>query len=125
MTLQGDDAMSPLGDEGKKRVRIVWSKEEDEVLKEVIAELGTSSWSRVATEFNARVSTIGVTRAIRNGKSCRIRWSNQLDASLNFDALTEEEEQFILKARRFLRCNQLLVVEFRSRYSRHPSAESP
>lgn len=46
----------------------------------------------LSQELNAR-STIK-----RNGKSCRLRWFNQLDPSLRKDTFTEEENEAIVRA---------------------------
>ncbi|XP_078446682.1 transcription factor MYB1-like [Wolffia australiana] len=77
-----DDARTP-----ENRVKGPWSSSEDEILHDLVNKFGPRNWSLVA-------------RAIpgRSGKSCRLRWCNQLDPSVKHRPFTEEEDQIILEA---------------------------
>jgi len=50
------------------RVRGPWSPEEDAVLTELVSKFGARNWSLIARGIPGR-----------SGKSCRLRWCNQLD----------------------------------------------
>lgn len=68
--LAGSDAeLSALGD-GNAAVRVKgpWSPEEDAVLSRLVAKFGARNWSMIARGIPGR-----------SGKSCRLRWCNQLD----------------------------------------------
>lgn len=67
------------------------------MLREVILSIGTQNWSEVARKFMEIAKARGVCKAERNGKSCRIRWSNQLDTSLDFSSFTKAEERVIIQ----------------------------
>eukprot|EP01133_Synstelium_polycarpum_P001193 gene1193-1375_t len=64
-----------------------WTKEEDQVLKDLVVEHGTKRWKHIA-------SMLGM----RNGRQCRERWSNQLDPSIRKDSWTLQEDKIILEA---------------------------
>lgn len=56
---------------GKKsgdRVKGPWSPEEDTILSRLVANFGARNWSLIARGIPGR-----------SGKSCRLRWCNQLD----------------------------------------------
>ena len=62
-----------------------WSTEEDSKLRALVAEHGTQQWAAIANAMDGR-----------NGKQCRERWHNQLDACLTKDGWTEEEDKILL-----------------------------
>ena len=47
----------------------VWYADEDQRLMELVRQLGTSSWTAIATQLGGG----------RNSKQCRERWHNHLD----------------------------------------------
>lgn len=53
----------------KPHVKGPWTPEEDELLKSLVAKLGTKHWSLIAQHLP------------RTGKQCRERWCNYLDPS--------------------------------------------
>ncbi|KAK8671851.1 hypothetical protein V6N13_038436 [Hibiscus sabdariffa] len=53
------------------RVKGPWSPEEDAVLSRLVAKFGARNWSLIARGIPGR-----------SGKSCRLRWCNQLDPCL-------------------------------------------
>ncbi|KAI0527579.1 hypothetical protein KFK09_003184 [Dendrobium nobile] len=71
-------------------VRGHWRPGEDAKLKELVAQYGPQNWNLIAEKL------VG-----RSGKSCRLRWFNQLDPRINRKAFTEEEEERLLSAHKF------------------------
>ena len=74
----GDEGLAELGDGagssgygGKDRVKGPWSPEEDAILSRLVSKFGARNWSLIARGI-----------AGRSGKSCRLRWCNQLDPAV-------------------------------------------
>ena len=57
-----------LGGVGVGKVKGPWSPEEDAVLSRLVGKFGARNWSLIARGIPGR-----------SGKSCRLRWCNQLD----------------------------------------------
>ncbi|CAG7882283.1 unnamed protein product [Brassica rapa] len=72
---------------GKERVKVAWSAEEDVVLSNLVEKFGPRNWSLLARSVPGRT-----------GKSCRLRWCNQLDPSLKRNPFTEVEDHAIITA---------------------------
>ncbi|XVF60563.1 hypothetical protein PTKIN_Ptkin08bG0058100 [Pterospermum kingtungense] len=66
-----------------------WKPAEDSKLKELVALYGPQNWNLIAQKLQGRT-----------GKSCRLRWFNQLDPRINKRAFTEEEEERLMVAHR-------------------------
>ncbi|XP_044498614.1 transcription factor MYB105-like isoform X2 [Mangifera indica] len=66
-----------------------WRPTEDAKLKELVAQYGPQNWNLIAENLEGR-----------SGKSCRLRWFNQLDPRINRRAFNEEEEERLLAAHR-------------------------
>lgn len=66
-----------------------WRPAEDAKLRELVAQHGPQNWNLIAEKLEGR-----------SGKSCRLRWFNQLDPRINRRAFTEEEEERLLAAHR-------------------------
>ncbi|CAH8320167.1 unnamed protein product [Eruca vesicaria subsp. sativa] len=66
-----------------------WRPTEDAKLKELVARFGPQNWNVIANHLLGR-----------SGKSCRLRWFNQLDPRINKTAFTEEEELRLLATHR-------------------------
>ncbi|XP_050263638.1 transcription factor MYB3R-1-like isoform X2 [Quercus robur] len=64
-----------------------WSKEEDEVIIELVKKYGPKKWSTIAQHLPGRI-----------GKQCRERWHNHLNPSINKEAWTQEEELALIRA---------------------------
>ncbi|CAL0321623.1 unnamed protein product [Lupinus luteus] len=64
-----------------------WRPGEDAKLKELVDQFGPHNWNYIAEHFEGR-----------SGKSCRLRWFNQLDPRINRSAFTEEEETRLITA---------------------------
>ncbi|CAI5470385.1 unnamed protein product [Closterium sp. Yama58-4] len=72
---------------GEKDADVVkgpWSPEEDELLMQIIAKYGPRNWSLIAQGLKGR-----------SGKSCRLRWCNQLNPEVNKNPFTDEEDRII------------------------------
>lgn len=73
---------SSSGVSGKKRL---WTEVEDNILVEYVSKHGDSNWSNVQR----------VTGLSRTGKSCRLRWRDQLRPGLKKEQFSPEEEKLI------------------------------
>ncbi|GJN28114.1 hypothetical protein PR202_gb16197 [Eleusine coracana subsp. coracana] len=66
-----------------------WRPGEDQKLKELVDKYGPQNWNSIAEKLEGR-----------SGKSCRLRWFNQLDPRINKRPFSEEEEERLLAAHR-------------------------
>ncbi|CAH2079903.1 unnamed protein product [Thlaspi arvense] len=66
-----------------------WKPSEDFKLQELVAVFGPQNWNYIAEKMQGRT-----------GKSCRLRWFNQLDPRINKKAFSDEEEEKLLAAHR-------------------------
>ncbi|XP_068664326.1 transcription factor MYB52-like [Aristolochia californica] len=66
-----------------------WRPAEDEKLKELVERYGPHNWNAIAEKLLGR-----------SGKSCRLRWFNQLDPRINRSPFTDEEEERLLASHR-------------------------
>ncbi|MCD9644584.1 hypothetical protein HAX54_032936 [Datura stramonium] len=69
------------------RVKGPWSPEEDAILSRLVSNFGARNWSLIARGIPGR-----------SGKSCRLRWCNQLDPAVKRKPFTDEEDRIILQA---------------------------
>ncbi|CAK9157414.1 unnamed protein product [Ilex paraguariensis] len=69
------------------RIKGPWSPEEDELLQKLVQRHGPRNWSLISKSIPGR-----------SGKSCRLRWCNQLSPQVEHRAFTAEEDQTIFKA---------------------------
>lgn len=73
----GDEGLVGVGEGGggngggSDRVKGPWSPEEDAILSRLVSKFGARNWSLIARGI-----------AGRSGKSCRLRWCNQLDPAV-------------------------------------------
>nr|VDD26634.1 unnamed protein product [Brassica oleracea] len=67
-----------------------WRVSEDSQLMELVSACGPQNWNHIAEKMQGR----------RTGKSCRLRWFNQLDPRINKRAFSVEEEERLLAAHR-------------------------
>ncbi|XP_077213503.1 uncharacterized protein LOC143848443 [Tasmannia lanceolata] len=79
----------PDGGQSKLCARGHWRPVEDTKLKELVALYGPQNWNLIAEKLEGR-----------SGKSCRLRWFNQLDPRINRRAFSEEEEERLMAAHR-------------------------
>ncbi|CAN4095817.1 unnamed protein product [Withania somnifera] len=90
VSVDGDGAMLNDGRGNRVssgRLKEPWSREEDLVLTELINKLGARNWSMIAQGIPGR-----------SGKSCRLRWCNQLDPAFKRKPFTDEEDRIIINA---------------------------
>ncbi|CAN8317389.1 unnamed protein product [Cochlearia groenlandica] len=64
-----------------------WSPDQDAVLTRLVSKLGPRNWTLISRGIPGR-----------SGKSCRLRWCNQLDPCLKRKPFTDEEERMIMSA---------------------------
>ncbi|KAL4586818.1 hypothetical protein LXL04_011462 [Taraxacum kok-saghyz] len=76
-------------EELKTSARGHWRPAEDSKLKELVGLYGPQNWNLIAENLQGR-----------SGKSCRLRWFNQLDPRINRRAFSEEEEERLMAAHR-------------------------
>ncbi|XP_076954653.1 transcription factor MYB25-like [Bidens hawaiensis] len=76
------------GDDRKDgKVKGSWSPDEDKLLSDLVSKFGPKNWSLIARGIPGR-----------SGKSCRLRWCNQLDPAVERRPFTEEEDRRIIEA---------------------------
>jgi len=68
-------------------VKRPWSKDEDEIVIELVQRYGPKKWSQIAAQLPGRI-----------GKQCRERWHNHLNPEIRKDPWTSEEDRIILEA---------------------------
>ncbi|XAR65885.1 hypothetical protein NMG60_11011879 [Bertholletia excelsa] len=84
--LEGDARGNGAG-AGSSRVKGPWSPEEDAILSRLVSKFGARNWSLIARGIPGR-----------SGKSCRLRWCNQLDPCVKRKPFTDEEDRIIISA---------------------------
>ncbi|KAK7353653.1 hypothetical protein VNO80_19104 [Phaseolus coccineus] len=62
-----------------------WRPSEDETLKKLVKQYGPQNWNFISEHLERR-----------SGKSCRLRWYNQLDPNIIKKPFTEEDEERLL-----------------------------
>ncbi|KAG2326347.1 hypothetical protein Bca52824_009075 [Brassica carinata] len=72
---------------GRCKAKGPWSAEQDAVLTRLVNKLGPRNWTLIARGIPGR-----------SGKSCRLRWCNQLDPCLKRKPFTDEEENLLMSA---------------------------
>jgi transcription factor MYB, plant len=72
---------------GAARVKGSWTPEEDDLLRRAVTRHGPRNWSVISAEIPGR-----------SGKSCRLRWCNQLSPGVERRAFTPEEDALIVAA---------------------------
>lgn len=70
-----------------ERIKGPWSPEEDDLLQKLVEKLGPRNWSLICKSIPGR-----------SGKSCRLRWCNQLSPQVEHRAFTPEEDETIIRA---------------------------
>ncbi|KAL0431526.1 UNVERIFIED_CONTAM: Transcription factor [Sesamum radiatum] len=69
------------------RIKGPWSPEEDDLLQQLVHKHGPRNWSLISKSIPGR-----------SGKSCRLRWCNQLSPQVEHRAFTQEEDETIIRA---------------------------
>ena len=65
-----------------------WTQEESDMVRQLVAEHGTRSWTLMASKLPGR-----------SGKQCRERWKYQLDPSVRRGLWRAEEDAVIVRER--------------------------
>nr|QDL88470.1 transcription factor MYB44-like isoform X2 [Cymbidium ensifolium] len=71
------------------RIKGPWSPEEDEMLQMLVEKHGPRNWSLISKSIPGR-----------SGKSCRLRWFNQLSPMVEHRPFTPDEDETIISAHR-------------------------
>lgn len=82
-----DSATMEVQQRDVHRVKGPWSPEEDELLRKLVQRYGARNWSAISKSIPGR-----------SGKSCRLRWCNQLSPDVEHRSFTPEEDEIIIKA---------------------------
>ncbi|XP_068312869.1 transcription factor MYB44-like [Pyrus communis] len=69
------------------RIKGPWSPEEDEALQNLVKTYGPRNWSLISKSIPGR-----------SGKSCRLRWCNQLSPEVEHRPFSPEEDDTIIRA---------------------------
>ncbi|KAJ9551968.1 hypothetical protein OSB04_016013 [Centaurea solstitialis] len=69
------------------RIKGPWSIEEDELLSKLVDRHGARNWTLISNSIPGR-----------SGKSCRLRWCNQLSPDIEHRPFTAEDDDVILHA---------------------------
>ncbi|GMY28732.1 transcription factor MYB44-like [Fagus crenata] len=69
------------------RIKGPWSPEEDEALQRLVQNYGPRNWSLISKSIPGR-----------SGKSCRLRWCNQLSPEVEHRPFSPEEDDTIIRA---------------------------
>lgn len=69
------------------RIKGPWSPEEDDALQKLVQKHGPRNWSLISKSIPGR-----------SGKSCRLRWCNQLSPQVEHRPFTPDEDDTIVRA---------------------------
>ncbi|CAI9763665.1 unnamed protein product [Fraxinus pennsylvanica] len=70
-----------------ERIKGPWSAEEDKILTRMVERYGARNWSLISKYIKGR-----------SGKSCRLRWCNQLSPTVEHRPFSTAEDETILEA---------------------------
>nr|ASR18105.1 R2R3MYB20 [Ginkgo biloba] len=80
-------SMKPVGCEEAERIKGPWSPEEDAALHQLVEKYGPRNWSLISKGIPGR-----------SGKSCRLRWCNQLSPQVEHRPFSAAEDATIIQA---------------------------
>lgn len=83
----GANSNSSSGDDNGDKVKGSWSPQEDATLVKLVTEHGPRNWSVISNGIPGR-----------SGKSCRLRWCNQLSPDVQHRPFSPSEDKIIIKA---------------------------
>ncbi|KAM5565621.1 transcription factor MYB44-like [Rosa sericea] len=81
------ESTQPRNPNKAERIKGPWSAEEDRVLTRLVERYGPRNWSLISRYIKGR-----------SGKSCRLRWCNQLSPSVQHRPFSQAEDETILAA---------------------------
>ncbi|KAL7603439.1 hypothetical protein Lser_V15G20517 [Lactuca serriola] len=91
MTKSAEKPNSQHGEDGDSRRQFVvkghWKPSEDRKLRELVALHGPKNWNMISEQLPGR-----------SGKSCRLRWVNQLDPQIKTTVFSREEDETLMAA---------------------------
>lgn len=70
-------------------IKGMWTPDEDNKLRRLVAQYGPKNWSLIAKNFTGRI-----------GKQCRERWHNHLNPEIKKEKWTEEEDMILIQAQK-------------------------
>ncbi|CAL0327052.1 unnamed protein product [Lupinus luteus] len=70
-----------------ERIKGPWSAEEDRILTQLVERYGPRNWSLISRYIKGR-----------SGKSCRLRWCNQLSPAVEHRPFSAQEDETIIAA---------------------------
>ncbi|KAH0632215.1 hypothetical protein KY290_035649 [Solanum tuberosum] len=86
MLEDGSGSSDQLRKKTADRVKGPWSPEEDAILSRLVSNFGARNWSLIARGIPGR-----------SGKSCRLRWCNQLDPAVKRKPFTGLGNYVVIK----------------------------
>ncbi|KAK4434462.1 Transcription factor [Sesamum alatum] len=78
---------TPRSGDKCERIKGPWSAEEDKILTRLVERYGARNWSLISKYIKGR-----------SGKSCRLRWCNQLSPNVQHRPFSAAEDETILAA---------------------------
>ncbi|PPD74511.1 hypothetical protein GOBAR_DD28556 [Gossypium barbadense] len=82
-----DSYLSARGSNKAEKIKGPWSAEEDRILTRLVERYGPRNWSLISRYIKGR-----------SGKSCRLRWCNQLSPNVEHRPFSQAEDDTILAA---------------------------
>ncbi|XP_022144294.1 transcription factor MYB1-like [Momordica charantia] len=82
-----DSSFSGKASRRPEKIKGPWSAEEDRILTQLVGRYGPRNWSLISRYIKGR-----------SGKSCRLRWCNQLSPSVEHRPFSPTEDETILAA---------------------------
>lgn len=86
-TSSSESSLSAKRQNKSERIKGPWSAEEDKILTKLVERYGARNWSLISKYIKGR-----------SGKSCRLRWCNQLSPNVEHRAFSPAEDETILAA---------------------------
>ncbi|GMI83126.1 hypothetical protein HRI_001981900 [Hibiscus trionum] len=80
-------SMSALASDKSYKIKGPWSADEDTILTRFVQKHGPRNWSSISRYIKGR-----------SGKSCRLRWCNQLSPNVHHRPFSQAEDHTILAA---------------------------
>jgi len=82
-----DSSSSESNHNNHHRIKGPWSAEEDRILTRLVDRYGARNWSLISRYIKGR-----------SGKSCRLRWCNQLSPTVQHRPFSPQEDETIIAA---------------------------
>ncbi|XP_015072891.1 transcription factor MYB44-like [Solanum pennellii] len=82
-----ESSLSGKNPNKSERIKGPWSAEEDKILTKLVERYGARNWSLISKYIKGR-----------SGKSCRLRWCNQLSPNVEHRPFSPAEDEAILAA---------------------------